>query len=45
MDFADQAARENYISRYCANTPGWECCTVAQALCRKYEGGGAGDGD
>lgn len=40
MDFADQEAREDYIKRYCASNPGWEGCTVAQALCRRYEGSG-----
>ena len=37
MDFTDQDAREDYIGRYCANNPGWECCTVAKCLCRQYE--------
>lgn len=39
MDFTDRAGREDYISRYCANSSGWKDCTVADNLCRGYERG------
>ena len=37
IEFADAAARLDYIDRHCAAVPGWEDCSLAQNLCRHYE--------
>lgn len=37
LDFKAKDARDDYVSRYCANVPGWENCTIAQELLRLEE--------
>lgn len=35
----DARERKEYISRYCASVKGWEGCTLAQQIARRYENG------
>lgn len=37
LHFKSPEARNDYVSRFCANVPGWEGCTVAQTLLRHTE--------
>lgn len=37
LRFADAAERKAYICRYCAAVPGWEDCTIAQNITKRYE--------
>lgn len=37
IKFKDYTERREYIYRYCAVNPGWESCTLAQNITRRYE--------
>ncbi len=37
VSFPDRAAFERYVGAYCANLPGWEKCTLAEARNQYYE--------
>ena len=37
LHFQAAEARNDYVSRFCANVPGWEDCTVAQELILQEE--------
>lgn len=37
VSFPDRRAFDRYVGAHCANLPGWERCTLAQARCQHYE--------
>lgn len=43
LKFETQDERNDYVKRYCANNPGWQRCTIAQNLTRKFEREDGGD--
>ena len=38
LRFIDAVERKEYISRYCASVKGWEGCTLARQISKRYEG-------
>lgn len=36
LKFSTREERDDYVSAYCANCPGWELCSVAGNLNKKY---------
>ena len=37
VSFPDRETFDQYVGTYCANLPGWEECTLAQARTKYYE--------
>lgn len=37
LRFNDAAERRSYVYRYCADVPGYQECTIAQNITKRYE--------
>lgn len=45
LRFLDQRERREYISSFCASVKGWEHCTLARQIARRYENGRTDNGE